>query len=135
MSVDRERAAYELGTYPRFVTTDEQRQRFDLCLDRASEIFEEPREGADVRQHAIALYKSDIPTNAGNARDPNDPLAQSGEGGSRMGDEERQETRTEETETSTTTEETTSEPAGGEQSDGGEQGGGESSGSGGEDGA
>jgi hypothetical protein len=48
--------------YPPFVTTAEQRRRFDLCLDRASEFFEVPREGGEARQHATALYHSDIPS-------------------------------------------------------------------------
>lgn len=111
MSSDRERMLAERGAYPAFVTTDEQRRRFDLCLDRAAELFEEPRESGTIRQHAITMYKLDVPTEPGAGLDPNDP-AQAGQERSRMGDEEKQETRTEETETETTsTEKTTSEPA------------------------
>lgn len=126
MSVDRERAAAELGTYPAFVTTAEERRRFDLCLDRASELFEEPRESGSVRQHAIAIYRSDIPTDEGAGLDPNDPATMAGTERSGMAADEQQEQGQEQEEG------TQSAPDENGETGGQEQGGGESGGESGE---
>ena len=56
------------GGYPVFAQPEKDRERWDLCVARASELFEEPPGSETVTGAAIALFKSDIPTHPSTAR-------------------------------------------------------------------